>query len=177
MLGPLFIAVLQGAFHPSRTGIPIQQEVIVTTRIHGPFEVKLTPFPTPDPVGPWVPGRMAIEKQFRGDLEAVSQGEMMAVRTEIKGSAGYVAMERVSGTLKGKRGTFVLQHSSTMARGEAQQSIQVVPDSGTGELTGLKGAMTIIITDGKHAYDFEYTLPIKPVIPPLTSAPPNPPRR
>lgn len=128
-------------------------------RIRGAFDVKLTPQPPADPDGPWAPGRMALDKQFHGALAATSQGEMLAARTEEKGSAGYVAIERVSGTLQGRQGTFFLQHSGIMDRGEGQLSIVVIPDSGTGELTGLRGRMDIIITDGKHEYEFEYTLP------------------
>ncbi len=99
---------------------------------------------------------MSIDKQFHGDLEAASKGQMLAVRTAVKGSAGYVAMERVVGTLAGRAGSFVLQHSSTMTRGEPRQSITVVPDSGTDGLAGLTGTMTIEIKDGKHFYHFEY---------------------
>jgi hypothetical protein len=102
---------------------------------------------------------MALDKQFHGALEATSQGEMLAARTEEKGSAGYVAIERVSGSLQGCKGTFLLQHSGIMDRGEGQLSIVVIPDSGTGELHGLRGRMDIIITDGKHEYELEYTLP------------------
>lgn len=100
---------------------------------------------------------MSLDKQFRGDLEATSKGEMLAVRVE-QGSAGYVAMEKVDGTLHGKRGTFVLQHSSTMNRGVPTQSISVVPDSGTDQLAGLSGRMTIIVEGKAHSYDFQYTL-------------------
>jgi hypothetical protein len=103
-------------------------------------------------------GRMAIAKQFHGGLEAVSRGQMLAAMTDTEGSAGYVAIERVTGTLDGREGTFALQHSGTMTRGAQQLSITVVPDSGTGELAGLAGTMTIQIADGKHSYDFEYTL-------------------
>lgn len=119
----------------------------------GPFEVKLAPQPTDAPIG-----RMSIDKQFRGDLEATTKGEMLAVRGE-QGSAGYVAMEKVTGTLKGKKGTFVLQHSSTMNRGAPTQNITVVPDSGTDQLVGLAGRMMIVIEGKAHSYDFEYTLP------------------
>lgn len=103
-------------------------------------------------------GRMSIDKQFHGDLEATSRGQMLAAGTAVKGSAGYVAIEQVSGTLHGRAGTFVLQHSGTMNRGEPQLLVTVVPDSGTGELAGLAGRMDIIIEGGKHSYDFEYTL-------------------
>jgi hypothetical protein len=101
---------------------------------------------------------MAIDKQFHGDLEATSKGQMLAAGTEVKGSAGYVAIERVSGTLHGHNGTFALQHSGTMTRGAFQLSITVVPDSGSGQLVGLAGQFAINIVDGKHFYDFDYTL-------------------
>jgi Protein of unknown function (DUF3224) len=104
-------------------------------------------------------GRMSIEKQFHGDLEGTSAGEMLSVGTEVKGSAGYVAMERVSGILHRRTGTFALQHSGTMTRGEPQLSVTVVPDSGTGELVGIVGKMEIKIVDRNHFYEFEYTLP------------------
>lgn len=126
------------------------------THARGTFEVKLTPQPV-DGDAPAV-GRMSIEKQFHGDLEAVSHGQMLAAATGVKGSAGYVAIEQVTGTLHGLNGTFVLQHSGTMTRGAPRLSISVVPDSGTGELAGISGTMAIIITDGKHSYDFEYSL-------------------
>lgn len=103
-------------------------------------------------------GRMTIDKQFQGDLEATSKGQMLAAMTAEKGSAGYVAIEKVSGTLHGRKGTFVLQHSGTMNRGDQQLSIAVVPDSGTGELVGLIGKMTIKIEGGKHFYEFQYTI-------------------
>jgi hypothetical protein len=104
-------------------------------------------------------GRMTIDKQFHGELEGTSKGQMLSAMTDVKGSAGYVAMERVTGALSGRSGSFVLQHSATMTRGAPQLSIIVVPDSGTGQLVGLTGKMDIIITAGKHSYDFEYTLP------------------
>ena len=101
---------------------------------------------------------MTIDKQFHGDLEATSQGQMLAARSSVKGSAGYVAMERVSGSLNGLTGTFVLQHSGTMTRGEPSLSVTVVPDSGTGDLTGLSGKMTIDLAAGKHSYVFQYAI-------------------
>jgi Ni,Fe-hydrogenase I small subunit len=101
---------------------------------------------------------MSIDKQFHGDLEATGKGEMLAFMTSVKGSAGYVAMEQVTGALNGRSGTFVLQHTGTMTRGDQQQSVTVVPDSGTDELKGLAGKMTIVIAGGKHSYDFEYDL-------------------
>ena len=104
-------------------------------------------------------GRMSLEKRFHGELQATSAGEMLSVGTEIAGSAGYVAMERVNGTLHGRTGSFALQHSGTMTRGEPQLSVTVVPDSGTGQLAGMAGKMIIKIVEGKHFYEFRYTLP------------------
>ncbi len=130
----------------------------MTTHASGTFAVKLTPqTPTGKPEEA-TPGRMTIDKQFHGDLEATSKGEMLTATTEIKGSAGYVAMERVSGTLHGRSGAFVLQHSGIMTRGVPQLAVTVVPDSGTGQLTGLAGNMEIKIADGKHFYEFAYTI-------------------
>jgi hypothetical protein len=103
--------------------------------------------------------RMSIDKTFSGDLAGTSKGEMLAATTEVKGSAGYVAMEKVTGTLAGRKGTFMLQHSGTMAGGKQELSVTVVPDSGTEELTGLAGKMAIIIEGKKHSYEFVYTLP------------------
>ena len=126
----------------------------MTIRIRGTFDVKLAPQPTDDATL----GRMTIDKQFHGALDATSQGQMLTAGTDVKGSAGYVAIERVSGTLGGRTGTFVLQHSGTMTRGAPQLTITVVPDSGTGELAGLTGTMLIDVSNGGHAYDFAYTL-------------------
>ena len=127
-------------------------------RASGPFEVKLTPQPPEDKAQDASLGRMSIEKQFHGDLEATSKGQMLSAGTAVKGSAGYVAIEMVGGTLNGRSGTFVLQHSGTMNRSVPQLSVTVVPDSGTGQLVGLAGKMAIIIADGKHSYDFEYMI-------------------
>lgn len=128
-------------------------------RTRGPFEVKLAPLPAYDTTEGSPLGRRSIDKQFQGDLQATSKGEMLFAGTGVKGSAGYVAIELVNGTLEGKAGTFVLQHSATMNRGAPTLHISVVPDSGTGALVGLIGKMAIEITDGKHFYDFEYELP------------------
>ena len=129
----------------------------MTTRTAaGSFEVALAPMAdamgTSDPII----GRMSIDKRFQGDLEGASKGQMLGVRTAVGGSAGYVAMERVVGTLAGRAGSFVLQHSSTMKRGAPTQSITVVPDSGTEGLAGLAGSMTIERDGGAHSYRFEY---------------------
>jgi len=124
----------------------------------GSFEVKLTPQAPDGTYEDTVLGRLTIDKQFHGDLEATSRGQMLTGGTPIKGSAGYVAMERVSGTLHGKGGSFVLQHTGTMSGGAFSLSITVVPDSGTDELMGLAGKMNIIIVEKKHSYEFDYTL-------------------
>jgi hypothetical protein len=126
----------------------------------GPFEVKLVP--QDDKIDPTL-GRMTIGKTFHGDLEGTSKGQMLTASTDVKGSAGYVAIERVTGTLRtstGQRtGTFALQHIGTLTRGAPELSVTVVPDSGTGQLVGLTGKFNIHIADGNHSYDFEYTLP------------------
>ena len=129
----------------------------MTTHANGSFDITLTP-QAPDAAEGAAVGRLLIDKQFHGDIEATSKGQMLAAGTAIEGSAGYVAIEQATGTLHGRSGSFVLQHSGTMARGIGQPVITVVPDSGTGELVGLAGKMTITIVDGKHMYDFDYTL-------------------
>ena len=132
------------------------------TALHaaGPFDVRLTPqSPTAAAESAGI-SRMTLVKQFHGDLEAESTGEMLAFRDPGGASGGYVALETVRGTLGGRRGSFVLQHSSTMTRGEPAQSVTVVPESGTGALAGLAGRMVIDIgADGAHAYRFDYTVP------------------
>ena len=128
----------------------------MTTRATGTFEVKLTP-QTDAPDAPV--GRMSIDKQFQGDLAGTSNGQMlMASSPSVKGSAGYVAIEKVTGTLNGRPGSFYLQHTGTMTRGVGELTITVIPDSGTDELVGLRGNMNIIIADGKHSYEFDYEL-------------------
>ena len=131
----------------------------MTVRASGSFEVTLAPLAPYNAEAGAKLGRMSIDKQFHGDLEATSQGEMLSAGTETKGSAGYVAIERVTGRLNGRSGSFVLQHNATMTRGAPSLNIIVVPDSGTGELTGLTGQMTITIADGRHSYGFDYQLP------------------
>lgn len=124
----------------------------------GTFEVKISAEPSPDPVEGVTLGRMRLEKRFAGALAGTSEGQMLASRTPVDGSAGYVALERVTGTLEGKEGTFVLQHSGVMTRGERSLTVTVVPDSGTGALRGLSGRMDIQIVEGQHLYDFEFEL-------------------
>lgn len=128
-------------------------------KISGKFEVTVKPM---DPYAKGSEGnslgRMSINKAFYGDLSGESRGEMLSAMTPVKGSAGYVAIEQVAGTLGGKRGTFVLQHFGTMKKGEDFLILEVVPDSGTGELVGLSGKMSIQVDGGVHYYDFEYQL-------------------
>jgi hypothetical protein len=139
------------------------QKETTTQHATGTFEVKIDPQPAEEKAGAPSLARMLINKQFHGDLEATSKGTMLAAGTGAKGSSGgYVALEVVTGTLKGRTGTFVLQHTGVMNRGTPSLTVAVVPDSGTGQLTGLAGKMDITIVDGKHSYDLEFTLPQAP---------------
>jgi hypothetical protein len=128
-------------------------------RASGTFDVKMTPQPADEYTKDTSLGRLTIDKQFKGDLEAISKGQMLTAGTEVKESAGYVAIEKVIGTLGVKKGTFVLKHNGTMTRGVAELSVTVVPDSGTEQLKGIAGQMSIDIANGKHSYAFEYTVP------------------
>jgi hypothetical protein len=123
----------------------------------GTFEVKLAPQPADDYADGKALGRMTIDKTFHGDLSATSRGQMLSAMGVVKASAGYVAIERVTGVLAGRSGSFVLQHTGTMDRGQGSLSVSVVPDSGTDELTGLSGTMTIEIAGGEHRYRFTYS--------------------
>lgn len=133
-----------------------QKEKVMSKRASGTFEVTLTPQMQEDKSAGLA--RMSIDKKFHGDLQGTSKGEMLAISTSVEGSAGYVAMEVVSGTLEGLTGTFALQHSGTMTRGAPQLMVTVIPDSGTGQLSGLSGRMSIQIDGGKHSYEFDYSL-------------------
>jgi uncharacterized protein DUF3224 len=132
----------------------------MSQRATGPFEVKVMPQKPDTQVARAANlGRLTIDKRFHGELEALSKGEMLAAQTDTKGSAAYVALERVTGTLRGRTGSFVLQHSATMTRGTPALSVTVVPDSGTGELRGLTGHMNIVIAaDGAHSYEFVFSV-------------------
>jgi hypothetical protein len=130
----------------------------MSKRASGTFDVTVTPQGTADKAEGASLGRMSLDKQFLGDLTGTGKGEMLTAMTDTKGSAGYVAIERVTGTLHGRSGSFVLQHYGTMARGTPKLTVAVVPDSGTGQLTGISGTMTITIVDGKHLYEFDYQL-------------------
>jgi hypothetical protein len=135
-----------------------QKEKVMKTHASGTFEVQVKPQAQDDKAADATLGRLSLDKQLHGDLEGTGKGQMLTAVTTVEGSAGYVAIERISGTLHGRKGSFILQHSGFMTRGEPQLTITVVPDSGTDELKGIAGNMTIKITDGKHSYDFEYSL-------------------
>lgn len=125
----------------------------------GEFQVKLQPMDSYAKGTEGINiGRMSIDKTFSGDLVATSQGEMLSAMTTVKGSAGYVAIEQVSGSLSGKQGNFVLQHFGTMNQGKDRLVLEVTPDSGSGELKGLSGKMLIKIENGKHFYEFDYEI-------------------
>jgi hypothetical protein len=157
----LLCALLISAAHAqarAQISTPTQKEAIVAHHASGTFDVKLSPQTSYEESI----GRMSIDKQFHGEIEGASKGEFLGAYGSVKGSAGYVAIEKVSGTLGGRNGTFVLQHSGTMTNGESKLTVTVVPDSGTSGLTGIAGTMTIKIEGGKHFYEFEYTLPAAP---------------
>ena len=127
--------------------------------VHGSFDITLQPlesaFAGQDGV---LLGRMSFEKTFHGELSAQSRGEMLSARTAVEGAAGYVAIEQVSGSLSGKTGSFLLQHFGTRSSSHSRLTLEVVPHSGSGELSGLAGQMVIRIEGGQHYYDFDYTL-------------------
>lgn len=151
------ITLCLGWLGAAQTTSHATQEKTMTQHATGTFDVELLP-QTDEKADPTL-GRMTLDKQFHGDIEGTSQGQMLTAMTATKGSAGYVAVERVTGTLKGRTGSFTLQHSGSMNRNTPQLTITVVPDSGTGQLEGITGTFTIKITEGKHFYDFDYTLP------------------
>ena len=125
----------------------------------GSFAVTMQPLSNAEVSGDVMLGRFLLIKKFSGDLVAEARGQMLSAGTATQGSAGYVAIDQVTGTLEGRRGSFVLQHTGSMNRGVPTLSIMVVPDSGTEELTGLSGTLSINIIDGKHFYDFIYSIP------------------
>jgi hypothetical protein len=131
----------------------------MTRHAEGTFDVKMTPLPADDATTGTSIGRYALDKQFHGDIEGASKGEMLSAGDPSKGSAGYVAIEHITGTLHGHTGSFALQHNGSMNQGTFLLEVTVVPGTGTGELTGISGTMKIIISAGKHSYTFDYTLP------------------
>lgn len=155
-------ATIARAESPVTTPAPANKKAPMTIRATGTFDVKLAPLSAYNSAEEAKTGRMSIDKVFHGDLEGTSKGEMLTGMTDTKGSAGYVAIERVTGTLNGKSGSFTLQHSGSMNRGVANLTLTVVADSATGQLSGLSGKMNIIISAGKHAYELDYALPETP---------------
>jgi hypothetical protein len=151
------VAVAQASSPSQASG---HKESVMKGHATGTFDVKLVPQPADEQAKSAGIGRMSGDKQWHGDLSGVSKVEMLSFGTGAKGSSGgYVALEQFTGTLAGRTGSFVLQHSGTMTRGVPTLSISVVPDSGTGQRAGIAGTLNIVIADGKHSYDFEYTLP------------------
>ena len=128
------------------------------TEVRGDFEVTLQPQPPSDLAQAAGVGRMSLDKHFHGPLEGPSRGEMLSLMTAVQGSGVYVAIERFTGTLDGRAGSFALHHTGIMERGAPSLSVTVVPDSGTGELAGIRGRMRIVIDGGRHSYEFEYSL-------------------
>jgi hypothetical protein len=167
----IILAVVLGA---SVWGRPARAETQTTThestrektmmsQATGTFDVKVKPLPEDEKVAGVTVGRMSIEKEWKGDIVGTSKGEMMTAAGEVKGSAGYVAVEVMKVSIKGRSGTFTLMHHATMKHeGDFRMLINVIPDSATGELKGLSGALTIIIEPGKHSYKFDYALPEAP---------------
>ena len=130
----------------------------MTGHAEGTFDVKTIPLSPDDATADTSISRFALDKQYHGDLEAASKGEMLGAGNPAAGTAGYVAIEQVTGTLAGKSGSFALQHYGNMSQGKFELNVKVVPGSSTGELTGIAGAMTIIVADGKHSYTLDYSL-------------------
>ena len=163
MVGVLFATYTSALTQSPKTASQAVQNVkTMKTVAKGTFEVKMTPLAAEDNVGDATIGRLGMAKTFTGDLDATSKGQMLGSQSEaVKGSGGYVAMERVTGKLNGKSGSFTLQHIGTMQGGKFDLNVAVVPDSGTGELTGIAGTLKIIIEGGKHLYEFEYSLPVQ----------------
>lgn len=145
----------------AQASAPVRSKgTLMTSQANGTFEVKVAPLPEDVKVPGVAVGRMSIDKVFKGDIEGASKGEMMTAGTSVKGSAGYVAVEIVTGSIKGRSGTFTLLHHATMKEGgDFRMNIVVIPDSGTFGLKGLAGKMEIIIEGAKHSYRFDYTLP------------------
>jgi Protein of unknown function (DUF3224) len=137
---------------------PPQKEKGAMDHASGTFDVNVVK--QTDQGGDNSVGRFTLDKQYHGDLQATGKGQMLTASTEVKGSGAYVAIERVTGTLKGREGSFALQHMGTMTQNVPQLTISIVPDSGTEQLKGIAGKMNIVIgADGKHSYELEYTLP------------------
>ena len=155
-------ACATAAVQASSSALNLHKRLAMNRHATGTFNVSLNPLDLNEVGEGETRGRISINKTFHGDLEAISIGEMLSAMTEVKGSAGYVAMERVVGSLQGRQGSFVLQHSGTMDRGTPTLSVTVVPDSGTAALTGLRGSLNITIREGVHCYGLDYGLEDSP---------------
>ena len=153
----LLAALLLTTIPPSTLAAGPDEEPTMSQHVRGTFDVRMIP-QAPGEGEPESIGRMALDKQYQGPLEGTGKGQFLGYRSPVDGSAGYVAMELVEGALDGKTGSFVLQHSGTMSRGDLGLTLTVVPDSGTGELAGLSGSMDIVIEEGQHFYEFDYSL-------------------
>lgn len=164
----LLVAAVFGTRAEAQTSAPHPNQTPTRTMTQvakGSFNVQIQPQGEPAAADGVTTGRMSLDKTFEGDFTGTGRGEMLSAMTAVKGSAGYVAIERVSGSLNGRRGSFVMQHTGTMTRGAPQLSITIVPDSGTGELTGIAGVFKLEITGGKHLYELDYTLPAEAAAP------------
>lgn len=167
-LGMGLLAMLLSTGGPARADAPsgsapsLPSSRLVTMHARGTFEVQITPMPVDGYTDAATLGRMTIDKQFSGDLAGTGKGQMLTGMGQVKGSAAYSAIERFTGTVAGKQGTFVMQHTGVVTRGAQSLLIAIVPDSGTGELAGIGGTLAITITGKQHAYDLEYTLPASP---------------
>jgi hypothetical protein len=153
------LAIPAIAIAQSPASNPHKEDTAMTRHAEGSFDVKTSPIPSDDATAGTSIGRFALDKQYHGDLEAIGKGEMLGAGNPASGTAGYVAIEQVTGSLGGHTGSFALQHTGAMDQGKFDLAVKVVPGSGTGELAGIAGTMTIVNAGGKHSYKFEYTLP------------------
>jgi hypothetical protein len=153
------LGILASAHSQAPPSKLLRKDPIMTRHAEGPFDVKTTPIAANDATMGTLIGRYSLVKQYHGDLDATSKGEMLSAGDPSSGNAGYVAIEQVTGTLAGHTGSFALQHMGTMEGGSYKLSVVVVPGSGTAQLTGISGTLNIVIANGKHSYVFDYSLP------------------
>jgi hypothetical protein len=157
--GLLCASMIPGLHAQAPPSKSLRKDPVMTRHASGTFDVKTTPIAADDATAGTLIGRYSLVKQYHGDLEATSKGEMLGAGEPSSGNAGYVAMEQVTGTLDGHAGSFALEHVGVMEAGSYKLSVVVVPGSGTGDLTGISGTLNIVIAGGKHSYTFEYALP------------------
>ena len=159
LLGALYAGTADAQTN-AKAASAAKKETLMTAEANGTFDVKVKPLPEDEKVAGVKVGRLSIDKEWKGDMTGTSKGEMMSAGGDVKGSGGYVAVEMMDVTLKGRKGTFILMHHATMRNNaDFKMLINVIPDSGTGQLTGIGGALTIIIEGKNHSYKFDYTLP------------------